>query len=322
MKNIAVLTSGGDAPGMNACLRAIVRSAQNNKLDVFGVLNGYEGLIDNQMLELTPREVGNIIQKGGSILKTSRSKRFLLEDYRALAIKNLIKKNISYLLVIGGEGSLKGANCISKESNLNVLGLPATIDRDLPLVGPTVGFDTAINTALQAIDRIRDTASTSNTVHIIEVMGRHCGWISLYAGIGGGAEAVILQEFSTDIQKLTKQIKEQRNSGKTGCILIVSEGAYNATGGEGLIKELNNSSNFDLRITKLGHIQRGGNPSAVDRVLASRLGACAVEKLLLGYNNCVVAQPKDKIELIPFDDLTTRNLSDMKDYYDLIFKLV
>lgn len=322
MKNIAVLTSGGDAPGMNACLRAIVRSAQNNKLDVFGVLNGYEGLIDNQMLELTPREVGNIIQKGGSILKTSRSKRFLLEDCRALAIKNLIKKNISYLLVIGGEGSLKGANCISKESNLNVLGLPATIDRDLPLVGPTVGFDTAINTALQAIDRIRDTASTSNTVHIIEVMGRHCGWISLYAGIGGGAEAVILQEFSTDIQKLTKQIKEQRNSGKTGCILIVSEGAYNATGGEGLIKELNNSSNFDLRITKLGHIQRGGNPSAVDRVLASRLGACAVEKLLLGYNNCVVAQPKDKIELIPFDDLTTRNLSDMKDYYDLIFKLV
>ena len=322
MKNIAVLTSGGDAPGMNACLRAIVRSAQNNKLDVFGVINGYEGLIDNQMLELTPREVGNIIQKGGSILKTSRSKRFLLEDYRALAIKNLIKKNISYLLVIGGEGSLKGANCISKESNLNVLGLPATIDRDLPLVGPTVGFDTAINTALQAIDRIRDTASTSNTVHIIEVMGRHCGWISLYAGIGGGAEAVILQEFSTDIQKLTKQIKEQRNSGKTGCILIVSEGAYNATGGEGLIKELNNSSNFDLRITKLGHIQRGGNPSAVDRVLASRLGACAVEKLLLGYNNCVVAQPKDKIELIPFDDLTTRNLSDMKDYYDLIFKLV
>ena len=322
MKNIAVLTSGGDAPGMNACLRAIVRSAQNNKLDVFGVLNGYEGLIDNQILKLTPREVGNIIQKGGSILKTSRSKRFLLEDYRALAIKNLIKKNISYLLVIGGEGSLKGANCISKESNLNVLGLPATIDRDLPLVGPTVGFDTAINTALQAIDRIRDTASTSNTVHIIEVMGRHCGWISLYAGIGGGAEAVILQEFSTDIQKLTKQIKEQKNSGKTGCILIVSEGAYNATGGEGLIKELNNSSNFDLRITKLGHIQRGGNPSAVDRVLASRLGACAVEKLLLGYNNCVVAQPKDKIELIPFDDLTTRNLSDMKDYYDLIFKLV
>ena len=322
MKNIAVLTSGGDAPGMNACLRAIVRSAQNNKLDVFGVLNGYEGLIDNQILKLTPREVGNIIQKGGSILKTSRSKRFLLEDYRALAIKNLIKKNISYLLVIGGEGSLKGANCISKESNLNVLGLPATIDRDLPLVGPTVGFDTAINTALQAIDRIRDTASTSNTVHIIEVMGRHCGWISLYAGIGGGAEAVILQEFSTDIQKLTKQIKEQKNSGKTGCILIVSEGAYNATGGEGLIKELNNSSNFDLRITKLGHIQRGGNPSAVDRVLASRLGTCAVEKLLLGYNNCVVAQPKDKIELIPFDDLTTRNLSDMKDYYDLIFKLV
>ena len=322
MKNIAVLTSGGDAPGMNACLRAIVRSAQNNKLDVFGVLNGYEGLIDNQMLKLTPREVGNIIQKGGSILKTSRSKRFLLEDYRALAIKNLIKKNISYLLVIGGEGSLKGANCISKESKLNVLGLPATIDRDLPLVGPTVGFDTAINTALQAIDRIRDTASTSNTVHIVEVMGRHCGWISLYAGIGGGAEAVILQEFSTDIQKLTKQIKEQKNSGKTGCILIVSEGAYNATGGEGLIKKLNNSSNFDLRITKLGHIQRGGNPSAVDRVLASRLGACAVEKLLLGYNNCVVAQPQDKIELIPFDDLTTRNLSDMKDYYDLIFKLV
>ncbi len=321
MKNLAVMTSGGDAPGMNACLRAIVRTAQNNQINVFGVLNGYEGLIDNQMMELTPREVGNIIQKGGSILRTSRSQRFLREDYRALAIKNLTQNKIRHLLVIGGEGSLKGANCISKESDLNVLGLPATIDRDLPLVGPTIGFDTAINTALQAIDRIRDTASTSNTVHIVEVMGRHCGWISLYAGIGGGAEAVILQEFNVDIKKLTKQIKEQRNSGKTGCILIVSEGAYNATGGEGLIKELNNSSNFDLRITKLGHIQRGGNPSAVDRVLGSRLGAIAVDKSLSGFKNCVVAQPKEIIELIPFDDLTKRYSSDMKDYYDLIFKL-
>ena len=321
MKHIAVMTSGGDAPGMNACLRAVVRAAHNKKVKVFGILNGYEGLIDNQIQRLTPREVGNIIQKGGSILKTSRSKRFLQKKYRAVAIKNLIKKGINCLLVIGGEGSIKGASTIAKESNLKVLGLPATIDRDLPLVGPTIGFDTAINTALQAIDRIRDTASTSNTVHIVEVMGRHCGWISLYAGIGGGAEAVILQEFDTNIKKLTKHIKEQRVSGKTGCILIVSEGAYNAEGGDGLIRELNKITNFDLRITKLGHIQRGGNPSALDRVLASRLGASAVDKLLSGSSEYVVSQPKDKIELIHFDKLVEKNLSDMKDYYELIFNL-
>ena len=321
MKHIAVMTSGGDAPGMNACLRAVVRASHNNKLKIYGVLNGYEGLIDNQIHKLTPREVGNIIQKGGSILKTSRSKRFLQKKFRALAIKNLTKKDINSLIVIGGEGSIKGATMVAKESNLNVLGLPATIDRDIPLVGPTIGFDSAINTALQAIDRIRDTASTSNTVHIVEVMGRHCGWISLYAGIGGGAEAVILQEFDTNIKILTKHIKKQRTSGKTGCILIVSEGAYNAEGGDGLIKELNKISNFDLRITKLGHIQRGGNPSAVDRVLASRLGASAVDKLLQGSNKFVVAQPKDKIELIHFDKLVAKHQSDMKDYYELIFKL-
>ena len=174
---------------------------------------------------------------------------------------------------------------------------------------------------MQAIDRIRDTASTSNTVHIIELMGRNCGWISLFAGIGGGAEAVILPEFPTDIKKLALQIKEQRSSGKQGCILIVSEGACNSLGGEGLIEDLNKVSNFDLRITKLGHIQRGGNPSAVDRVLASRLGAGAVEGFLADSNRCVVAQPKSNVEMIPFDELSGTLNSELETYYKLIFKL-
>ena len=322
MSHLAVLTSGGDAPGMNASLRAIVRSANNKKIKVYGVFNGFEGLIDDRLAELKPRQVGNIIQRGGSILQTSRSKRFLDKKYRNQARENLLKRDISSVIVIGGEGSLKGAACLGEEGELNVLGLPATIDRDIPLVGPTIGFDTAINTSLQAIDRIRDTASTSNTVHIIEVMGRACGWISLFAGIGGGAEAVILPEFPTDIEKLASQIKEQRSSGKQGCILIVSEGACNSSGGEGLVKDLNKVSNFDLRITKLGHIQRGGNPSAVDRVLASRLGAGAVEGFLSGNKQCVVAQPKDKIKMIPFNDLSGTLNSEMEDYHKLIFRLV
>ena len=322
MNHLAVLTSGGDAPGMNASLRAIVRSANNINVNVYGVFNGFEGLIDDRLSLLKSRQVGNIIQRGGSILQTSRSKRFLNKVYRDQARENLSKRNINSVIVIGGEGSLKGAKCLGEEGELNVVGLPATIDRDLPLVGPTVGFDTAINTALQAIDRIRDTASTSNTVHIVEVMGRECGWISLLAGIGGGAEAVILPEFPRNTAKLIKQIKEQRSSGKQGCILIVSEGAYDSLGGEGLIKDLNQVSNFDLRITKLGHIQRGGNPSAVDRVLASRLGAGAVEGLMEGRRQCVVAQPKDRIEMIQFGNLSGTLESEMEDYYQLIFKLV
>tara|TARA_Y100000991_G_C21942656_1_gene336025 strand:+ start:408 stop:1376 length:969 start_codon:yes stop_codon:yes gene_type:complete len=321
MSHLAVLTSGGDAPGMNASLRAIVRSATNNSMKVYGVSNGFEGLIDDLFSELKPRQVGNIIQRGGSILQTSRSKRFLDKNYRDKARANLSKRNIDSVIVIGGEGSLKGAKCLGEYGNINVLGLPATIDRDIPLVGPTIGFDTAINTALQAIDRIRDTASTSNTVHIIELMGRNCGWISLFAGIGGGAEAVILPEFPMDIKKLAQQIKEQRSSGKQGCILIVSEGACNSLGGEGLIEDLNKVSNFDLRITKLGHIQRGGNPSAVDRVLASRLGAGAVEGFLADSNRCVVAQPKSNVEMIPFDELSGTLNSELEDYYKLIFKL-
>jgi len=321
MDHLAVLTSGGDAPGMNACLRAIVRSASNKKIKVSGIYNGYEGLIEDSFSELKPREVGNIIQRGGSIIQTSRSKRFLDKKYRKQAIDNLSKRKINSVIVIGGEGSLKGAKHLGEEGTINVLGLPATIDRDLPLVGPTIGFDTAINTALQAIDRIRDTASTSNTVHIVEVMGRACGWISLIAGIGGGAEAVILPEFPTDLEKLAQQIKEQRSFGKQGCILIVSEGACNSNGGEGLIKDLNEVSDFDLRITKLGHIQRGGNPSAVDRVLASRLGAEAVDCLMLGYKQCVLAQPNGKIITIPFGELFGRLDSEMQDYYELIYKL-
>ena len=316
MKKIGILTSGGDAPGMNAAIRAIVRSSLNKKFNVIGFKNGYDGLIDNKFVSFDRRSVGNIIQHGGSILYTSRSLRFLENKYRLSAAKNLDKLDLDSLVVIGGEGSAKGAKELAKASKIKIVCIPATIDKDMPLVGKTIGFDTAINTALNAIDKIRDTATTSNVTHIIEVMGRNCGWLAILAGIGAGAEAALIPESKTDVDILSKRVINQLKSGKKGCILIVAEGSR-ITGGV-LAEKLREKSILDIRITSLGHIQRGGNPSAADRVLASELGYAAVNSVINNENNVILAKPLDKIEEIPLQKLkNTPNKID-KSLYNLI----
>ncbi|RPH07427.1 MAG: ATP-dependent 6-phosphofructokinase [Alphaproteobacteria bacterium TMED194] len=307
MRKIGVLTSGGDAPGMNAAIRAIVRTSLNNNIKIIGFKNGYEGLIDNDYMVFDRRLVGNIIQRGGSILHTSRSSRFLNEEYRLIAEDNLRSLGLDGLVVIGGEGSTKGAIALSKISKTKCVVVPATIDKDMPLVGSTIGFDTAINTALAAIDKIRDTATTANVTHIVEVMGRNCGWLGILAGIGAGAEVTIIPEIKINIPKLSQKIKDQLNKGKKGCIIILAEGGF-SKGGTSLSNALKEEGNLDLRITTLGHMQRGGNPSAVDRVLATELGVHAVLALKDGFSNVIIAKPLHSLEKIEFDQILNKEV--------------
>ena len=317
MRKIGVLTSGGDAPGMNAAIRAIVRTSLNNNIKIIGFKNGYEGLIDNDYMVFDRRLVGNIIQRGGSILHTSRSSRFLNEEYRLIAEDNLRSLGLDGLVVIGGEGSTKGAIALSKISKTKCVVVPATIDKDMPLVGSTIGFDTAINTALAAIDKIRDTATTANVTHIVEVMGRNCGWLGILAGIGAGAEVTIIPEIKINIPKLSQKIKDQLNKGKKGCIIILAEGGF-STGGTLLANALKEEGNLDLRITTLGHMQRGGNPSAVDRVLATELGVHAVLALKDGFSNVIIAKPLHSLEKIEFDQILNKEVKVDMYLHDLI----
>lgn len=317
MRKIGVLTSGGDAPGMNAAIRAIVRTSLNNNIKIIGFKNGYEGLIDNDYMVFDRRLVGNIIQRGGSILHTSRSSRFLNEEYRLIAEDNLRSLGLDGLVVIGGEGSTKGAIALSKISKTKCVVVPATIDKDMPLVGSTIGFDTAINTALAAIDKIRDTATTANVTHIVEVMGRNCGWLGILAGIGAGAEVTIIPEIKINIPKLSQKIKDQLNKGKKGCIIILAEGGF-SKGGISLSNALKEEGNLDLRITTLGHMQRGGNPSAVDRVLATELGVHAVLALKDGFSNVIIAKPLHSLEKIEFDQILNKEVKVDMYLHDLI----
>ena len=317
MRKIGVLTSGGDAPGMNAAIRAIVRTSLNNNIKIIGFRNGYEGLIDNDYMVFDRRLVGHIIQRGGSILHTSRSSRFLNEEYRLIAEDNLRSLGLDGLVVIGGEGSTKGAIALSKISKTKCVVVPATIDKDMPLVGSTIGFDTAINTALAAIDKIRDTATTANVTHIVEVMGRNCGWLGILAGIGAGAEVTIIPEIKINIPKLSQKIKDQLNKGKKGCIIILAEGGF-SKGGTSLANALKEEGNLDLRITTLGHMQRGGNPSAVDRVLATELGVHAVLSLKDGFSNVIIAKPLHSLEKIEFDQIVNTEVKVDMYLHDLI----
>ena len=317
MRKIAVLTSGGDAPGMNAAIRAIVRTSLNKDISIIGFKNGYEGIIDNEHVAFDKRSVGNIIQRGGSILHTSRSSRFLKKKYRQVAEDNLRALGIDGLIVIGGEGSTKGAIELSKISKTRCVVVPATIDRDMPLVGSTIGFDTAINTALSAIDKIRDTATTANVTHIVEVMGRDCGWLGIHAGIGAGAEVTIIPEVKIDITKLSKNIKNQLYRGKKGCIIILAEGGF-PDGGQALADLLKEHDILDLRVTTLGHIQRGGNPSSVDRILATELGVDAVISLMNGASNVVIAKPINTINRIDFEEIIKTDVKVDMYLHDLI----
>lgn len=320
MKKIGVLTSGGDAPGMNAAIRAVVRTAQLNDIEVMGFRQGYEGLIDGDMIPLDKRAVGNIIQRGGSVIYSSRSTRFREEANRHHAAEGMRKAGLEGLVVIGGEGSTKGATAFSQDTGIPCVVLPATIDRDMPLVGTTIGFDTAINTALSAIDSIRDTATTSNIVHVVEVMGRDCGWLAVLAGIGGGAEATIVPEIKPDLPILVKRITDQLNAGKKGCIVIVAEGAYE-DGGHGIARDMQKLGDLDMRVTALGHIQRGGSPTAVDRVLASQLGTSAVNALINGPHNVVLGRPGDDVEAFDFSAINNGTTRMDEALFDLVNSL-
>jgi len=299
IKNIGVLTSGGDSPGMNAAIRAVVRASLYHNLKVTGVLRGYEGLIHADFIPMDIKSVANIIQRGGTILKTARSDAFRTKEGRILAHKNLVESDIDALVVIGGDGTFTGADIFSKEFDFPVIGLPGTIDNDLVGTDFTIGYDTAINTVVNAVDKIRDTAESHDRLFIVEVMGRDSGLIALRSGIGVGAEAILIPEAKIGVNDLIVRLETGRKD-KASKIIIVAEGdeaggAYNV--GEALKERF---PQYDIRISVLGHIQRGGKPSCMDRVLASRLGVAAVEGLLEGKTDVLAGQINREIVFTPF----------------------
>jgi 6-phosphofructokinase 1 len=300
IKNIGVLTSGGDAPGMNAAIRAVVRAAIYYNLEVTGVLRGYEGLINGDFIEMDRKSVANIIQRGGTILKTARSEGFRTKEGRQTAYDQLKQKGIDALVVIGGDGTFTGADIFSTEYNFPIIGLPGTIDNDLEGTDFTIGYDTAINTVINAVDKIRDTAESHDRLFIVEVMGRDSGLIALRSGIGVGAEAIMIPEANMGVDGLVTRLETGRKD-KASKIIIVAEGddmggAFNV--GE-ILKE--KFPAYDIRVSVLGHIQRGGKPSCMDRVLASRLGVAAVEGLINGQSGEMVGLKNREIIFTPFD---------------------
>lgn len=299
MKTIGLLTSGGDAPGMNAAIRSVVRTANTFDLRVMAAYRGFEGLLENDFVELGRHDVSNIIQRGGTILKTARSDRFMEEKGRSLAAKNLKKQGVEALIVIGGDGSFRGASLLSEEQEIPVVGIPATIDNDLAGTDITIGYDTALNTALEAIDKIRDTADAHNRLFLVEVMGRDAGFIALETGLGSGAELILLPESLTDLNEVRKSLKEVLREQKRSSLVVVAEG--DETGGAlKLAADLQpDFDKYELRVCILGHIQRGGNPSARDRVLASHLGQAAVQTVLDGHDRVMVGSVNSGIKLTP-----------------------
>jgi len=302
---IAVLTSGGDAPGMNAAIRAVVRTALHHGYEVLGVRDGFNGLVFDDLEKMKRGSVANIIQRGGTILGTARSDDFQTEQGMEKASQVLISHKIDVLVVIGGDGTMRGGDEFSKNFSVKVLGLPGTIDNDLYGTDFTIGFDTAINNALEAIDRIRDTAASLERLFFVEVMGRFSGFIGLAVGLAGGAEDVMIPEIPTDIDALAKKINDSIKVGKKSNIVIVSEGdeAGNAFT---IAEKVKNCIKEDYRVAVLGYIQRGGTPTANDRILASRLGFAAIEAIHQGKFNCMVGEINQKIVYTPLADTYTK----------------
>ncbi len=317
MKKIAVFTSGGDSPGMNACVRAVVRTAIYNGVEVIGIRRGYEGMIDGDFVEMGSSSVGNIIQRGGTILKSARSERFRKPEGRQKAYENLQKNGIEGVIVIGGDGSFSGASVFNKEYKIPFVGCPGTIDNDLYGTDFTIGYDTAINTVVEAVDKIRDTADSHNRLFFIEVMGRDAGFIALRSGIAVGAEAILIPETETHIEDLISILEKGRERKKSSSIIIVAEGD-DAGGAFEIAKRVKERYNFyDTRTTVLGHIQRGGSPTAADRLLASRLGNKAVDALLGGTHNVMVGQQGMDVVLVPFEKATKHHQEIDKSLLDL-----
>jgi len=302
-KRIGVLTSGGDAPGMNAAIRAVVRACVYNKLECVGIYRGLQGLIEGDFKELNARSVKNIINRGGTFLKSARSKEFLTVEGRKKAFNNLQNEHIDALVVIGGDGTFAGASIFIKEFNFPIVGLPGTIDNDINGTDYTIGYDTALNTVVEAIDKIRDTANSHNRLFLVEVMGRDAGDIALNAGIGAGAEEILIPEQNMGRERLLESLSRSKKSGKTSSIVVVSEGDQIGKNIFGLAQYIEeNLKEYEVRVTVLGHIQRGGSPSCFDRVLASRLGVGAIDALLRGESNVMIGIIHNKVTSVPFTE--------------------
>jgi len=299
---IGVLTSGGDSPGMNAAIRAVVRTGIYNGLEVFGIMRGYTGMVENDIRKMESRSVANIIQRGGTILKTSRCMEFLTPEGRKKAYENLKKHGINGLVIIGGDGSFRGAQTFSNEYDIPCIGLPGTIDKDIAGTDFTIGFDTAVNTAVEAIDKIRDTADAHDRLFVIEVMGRDAGYIALHSGVATGAENILIPERKTQIEHIIEQLAEKERRKKLVNLIVVAEGEEFGGGNEVAKFIKSKLPLMEVRVCILGHIQRGGSPSCMDRLIASRMGFHAVESLVEGRYNVFVGIVNNKIHYIPLDE--------------------
>ncbi|MCD7969402.1 MAG: 6-phosphofructokinase [Alistipes sp.] len=300
IKCVGILTSGGDAPAMNAAIRAVTRTAIYHGMEVKGIMRGYKGLISGEIIPFRTQNVSNIIQQGGTILKTARSKEFETEEGRRVAFENMKKEDIDALVVIGGDGSLTGARIFAAEYDIPIVGLPGTIDNDLFGTDTTIGYDTALNTIMQAVDKIRDTASSHERLFFIEVMGRNAGFLALNGAIATGAEAAIIPEIATEVDQLAELIQNGFRKSKNSSIVLVAESEL--TGGAlGLADRVKKEfPEYDVRVTILGHIQRGGSPTASDRILASRMGEAAINALLDGQRNVMVGIQNEELVYVPF----------------------
>jgi 6-phosphofructokinase 1 len=300
IKKIGVLTSGGDSPGMNAAIRSVVRTCAFHNIECVGIYRGYQGMIEGDFIPMGPRSVHNIINKGGTILKSARSKEFMTPEGRKKAYDELVKAGVEGFVVIGGDGSFTGAEIFNNEYGFPVMGIPGTIDNDIFGTSHTLGYDTALNTVVECIDKIRDTASSHNRLFFVEVMGRDAGHIALNAGIGGGAEEILIPEAELGLERLLESLKKSKASGKSSSIVVIAEGdkiGKNVFELKDYVEA--NLPEYDIRVSVLGHMQRGGPPSCYDRVLASRLGVKAVESLMEGKSNFMVGMISDKVTLTP-----------------------
>jgi 6-phosphofructokinase 1 len=313
MKRIAVLTSGGDAPGMNAAIRAVVRSGHYHGLEVYGVIRGYTGLINGNIRPLSLRSVGDIIHRGGTILYSARCKEFQTEEGRKKAVEQLRKHEIDGLVVIGGDGSFRGAQKLTA-LGFPAVGVPGTIDNDIPGTDFTIGFDTAVNTVIDCIDKIRDTATSHERTYVIEVMGRNAGDIALWSGLADGAESILIPESPYDLDDVVHRLKQAAESGKKHSIIIVAEGVGS---GVEFAEKIEEKLSVETRVTVLGHVQRGGSPTAFDRVLASRMGAKAVDLLRAGEKDKMVAIQNNKLVGIDFDEAFSMKHQPDMELYDL-----
>jgi 6-phosphofructokinase 1 len=318
MKKIGVFTSGGDSPGMNACLRAVVRTGLHMGLEVTAIYRGYEGMIEGDFEIMDNHSVSGIIQRGGTILKTARSEEFRTPEGRQQAADQLKKAGIEGLVVIGGDGSFRGAMALNQEHGIQVVGCPGTIDNDLFGTDYTIGYDTAINTVVEAVDKIRDTADSHNRLFFIEVMGRDAGFIALRSGIASGAEAVLIPETVTYIDKLINLLKNGWKRNKRSAMIIVAEGDESGGAYEVAKQVKAEFPEWESKVTVLGHIQRGGSPSAFDRVMASRMGNEAVKALLAGENNQMIGMQAGKMVLVPFEKATKHHHEINKHLLELV----